>query len=65
MGILLGFKVDEIAILDEFADQRIDLPERQLGLTFQISADESVFVDLQFERCGTGIVGGAHAELLC
>src|SRR2546427_12113443 len=64
MRILLGFKVDEIAILDQFADEGIDLPKHQLRLTFQITADESVLVDSKFERGGAGIIGCTDAELL-
>jgi hypothetical protein len=43
--LLLDFGIDEIAVLDQFADQRIDLPQAELWPSFQITADEAVFVD--------------------
>ena len=36
------FEIDEVAILGEFSDQRIDLPESQLRATLQITAHVSV-----------------------
>src|SRR5215831_3004422 len=63
MVLVLDFDVDEIAIMGQFADKRIDLAQCQLGTTFQIPADKSILIDAQFECGRTGIFGGGHAEL--
>ena len=64
MVLLLDFDVDEIAVLRQFTDQRIDLTQRQLWPAFEITADEAVFIDVQFECRGAGILDGHDAELL-
>ena len=48
MVLPLGFDIDEIAVLSQFADQRIDLTERQLWAALQITADEAIFINAQF-----------------
>src|SRR2546422_2230131 len=65
MVLLLDFGVDEVAVLRQFTDQRIDLTERQLRPALEITADEAVFVDAEFQCGGTGILNGSDAELLC
>jgi hypothetical protein len=44
MVLLLDFDIDQIAILDQLTDQRVDLTERELWAAFQIAADEAVFI---------------------
>ena len=67
-GIPLGFrwlKIDEVAVLGEFPDQRIDLPETQLWVALQITAHEAILrhTDLDgdsagiFESCGAVFLG--------
>jgi hypothetical protein len=62
--LLLDLEINEIAIRGEFTYQRIDLPERQLRLAFQIAADEAVLVYSEFKCSGTGIIDSAHSVLL-
>jgi hypothetical protein len=62
--LLLDLEINEVAIRGEFADEGIDLPERQLGLTFQITANETVLVYPEFECGGTGIIDGTDSVLL-
>jgi hypothetical protein len=64
MVLLLDFDIDQIAVLNEFTDERIDLTKRQLRLALQITADEAVFVDTEFQRGGAGILDGRDTELL-
>ena len=64
MVLLLDFDVDEIAVLVQFTDERIDLSERQLWPALQITANEAVFVNAKFERSGASILDGVESELL-
>ena len=63
---LLGFVIDEVAVLHQFADQGIDLVQAEWGLrtTFQIAADEAVFMHAHFERGGAGFIDCRGAVLL-
>jgi hypothetical protein len=47
--------------LSEFADERIDLAQCGLSLPFQITADESVLVDFQFQCSSAGVIGCRRA----
>jgi len=42
MVLLLDFEVDEVAVLNEFTDQRVDLTKRKLWAALQITANEAV-----------------------
>ena len=52
MFLLLDSEVDEIAILGQFADKGVDLTEREWRPPLQIAADETIFLDVEFERDG-------------
>ena len=58
--------LDEVAILGQFADQWIDLPQRERSLrsALQIAAHEAILGDAQFQRRRTGIVASCAAILL-
>ena len=58
--------LDQVAILSQFADQWIDLPqtERRLRIALQIAAHEAILGDAQFQRRRTGIVRSCAAVLL-
>ena len=47
--LLLGSEVDEIAVVDQFANERIDLPQSKLWGTFEIATNEAVFMHSHFE----------------
>src|SRR5437867_4964176 len=64
MVLLLDFHVDQIAVLDQFTDQRIDLTQGQLWAALQKAPNEAVFVDAQLECSGAGIFNSVDAELL-
>jgi len=57
--------LDQVAILAQFADERIDLPqsERSLWIALQIAAYEAILGDAQFQRRRTCIVR-SHAAIL-
>jgi hypothetical protein len=63
--LLLGSGVDEIAVLDQLADQRIDLLQSQgcLGTTFWVAADKPVFLHSHFECGSASIVDSCSTEL--
>src|SRR5208282_429434 len=61
---LLGSEVDEIAVVDQFANERIDLPQGKLGSTFEIAPDKAVLIDSHFESGGAGILDRSGAKLL-
>ena len=58
--------MDQVAILGEFADKRIDLSQAQRGLrtALQIAAHELVLPYAQFQRRGAGLVASRSAVLL-
>ena len=58
--------LDQVAILVEFADEWIDLPQREwrLRTAFQIAAYEAILWYAQLQRRRTGIVGSRAAILL-
>ena len=58
MFLLLNLEVDEIAILGQFANEGVDLAESQWRPPFQIAADETVIMDVEFECRGGGILDG-------
>ena len=50
-----GFEIDEVAILGEFTDQWIDLPESQLWAALQITAHEAILWHTDLEGGSAGI----------
>src|SRR5712691_1083509 len=63
---LLASVVNEVAILDQLADQGIDLLQAQWGLrtALEIAPDKLVLVHSYFEGDGTSIVDRGGTELL-
>jgi hypothetical protein len=61
---LLGFEVDEIAVLDQFANERVDLPQGKLWATFEIATNEAEFMHAHFQSNRAGIFDRGGAELL-
>src|ERR1700688_4098507 len=61
---LLGFEVDEIAVVDQFANERVDLPQGKLWSTFEIATNEAVLVHSHFKSGRAGIFDRGGAELL-
>src|ERR1035438_5940204 len=63
---LLGFVVDEVAVLHQLADQGIDLVQTQWSLraAFQIAADEAIFLHSHVERGGASFIDRRGAVLL-
>ena len=57
---------DEVAVLGQLADQRIDLvqAQRQLRVALQVAAHEAVLIGAHFERGGAGIVDAGNAVFL-
>ena len=64
MVLLLDFDIDEVTVLNEFTDERVDLTKRQLWVALQITANEAVFINAQFECGRAGVLDGSDAELL-
>jgi hypothetical protein len=58
--------LDEVAILSQFADQWIDLPQTERGLrtALQIAAHEAIFGNAQLQRRRASTVAGRAAILL-
>src|ERR1035438_3358263 len=58
--------LDQVAILSQFADKRIDLPQAQRSLraAFQIAAHESVLAHAQFQCRGAGLIASHTAVFL-
>src|ERR1019366_3401427 len=58
--------LDQVAILGQFADERIDLPQGQRGLlaALQITPHELILAHAQFQRCFAGLVASRTAVLL-
>jgi hypothetical protein len=61
---LLGSEVDEIAVVNQFANERVDLPQGKLWGTFEIATNEAEFMDSHFESRGARIFDCGGAELL-
>src|SRR5260370_17419648 len=61
---LLGFEVDEIAVVNQFANERVDLPQGKLWGTFEIATNEAVLMDSHFESSRAGILDRGGTELL-
>jgi hypothetical protein len=57
--------LDQVAILRQLADERIDLLQAQRGLwlAFQITTYEAILGNTQFQRSRTGVVAGRAAVL--
>src|SRR5262249_32214055 len=56
MVLLLDFRVDEVAVLGQFTDQRIHLTQCQLWPAFQKTTNETVPINAKSERGGTGLL---------
>ena len=58
--------MDQVAVLGQFADKWIDLPQSEPGLwtALQIAAYEAILGDAQLQRRRTGVVGSRAAILL-
>src|ERR1700722_3231332 len=61
---LLGSEVDEIAVVNQFANERVDLPQGKLWGTFEIATNEAVLVHSHFESNRARIFDRGGAELL-
>src|SRR5262249_22951598 len=59
-GHLLGLARDDVAVMGELPDQRIDLAERERGgrLALQVATDEPVLRDAELQRGGTRVLDG-------
>ena len=64
--LLLQALLDEVAVLHQLADERIDLleGERRLRAPLQVPAYKTIFVNFQFQRCPAGFFDSGQAELL-
>jgi hypothetical protein len=56
--------VDEIAVLHEFSNEEIDLPQGQLRTSFEIATNEAVLMHAHFEGRRASIFDGGGTELL-
>jgi hypothetical protein len=58
--------IDEVAILHELANQRIDLLQTEWGLwaTLQIAADEAIFLNSHVQGRGASFIDGSRTVLL-
>ena len=58
--------MDQVAILGQFADQGVDLPQVQWDLlaALQIAAHELVLAHAQLKRCCAGLVASCTAVLV-
>ena len=63
--MLLGSEVDEIAVVDQLANERIDLPQRELWGTFEIATNEAVLMHSHFESRRASILDRGCTELFC
>src|ERR1700723_2936938 len=61
---LLGFEVDEIAVVNQFANERVDLPQGKLWATFEIATNEAEFMHSHFQSHRAGLFDRGGAELL-
>jgi hypothetical protein len=61
---LLGFEVDEIAVVNQFANERVDLPQGKLWGTFEIATNEAEFMHPHFQSSRARIFDRCGAELL-
>src|SRR3974390_3111889 len=61
---LLSSLLDEIPVVHQFANEGIDLPQGELGTTFEIATDKAVLVHSQFEGRRASVLDRGSAELL-
>jgi hypothetical protein len=61
---LLGSEVDEIAVVNQFANERVDLPQGKLWGTFEIATNEAEFMHAHFQSNRARIFDRGGAELL-
>jgi hypothetical protein len=63
--LLLGFGVDQITVMHQFANQGIDLAQTQGGLwtTLEVATHETVFVHAHLEGCRASLIDGSGAIL--
>ena len=55
--------MDQLTVVDQFADQRVDLAQTEGGLrtTLQVAAHETIFVHAHLEGCGASFIDGGRA----
>ena len=56
--------MDEIAVVHQFANEGIDLPQSELGTTFEIATDKAVLVHSHFEGRLASVLDRSRTELL-
>src|SRR5713101_7360887 len=58
--------MDQITVVHQFADQRIDLAQTEGGLrtTLQVAAHETIFVHAHLESCRASFIDGGIAHFL-
>ena len=63
--MLLGFGMDQITVVHQFADQGIDLAqtERSLRTTLKVAPHEAIFVHAHLECRSASFIDGCGAEL--
>src|SRR5207245_5101837 len=63
--LLLGFGMDQITVVHQFADQGIDLTQTQGGLrtTLKVATHETIFVHAHLEGCRASFIDGRGAIL--
>ena len=63
--MLLGFGMDQITVVHQFADQGIDLAqtERGRGTTLEVAPHETIFVHAHLEGCRASFIDGSDAIL--
>lgn len=61
---LLGSEVDEIAVVNQFANERVDLPQGELWGTFEIATNEAEFMYAHFQSNRARLFDRGGAELL-
>ena len=54
----------EIAVVHQFANEGIDLPQSELGTTFEIATDKAVLVHSHFEGRRASVLDRSRTELL-
>ena len=63
--MLLGFGMDQITVVHQFADQGIDLAQTEggLGTTLKVATHETIFVHAHLEGGGASFIDGSGAVL--
>jgi len=61
---LLSSEVDKIAVVDQLANERIDLPQGELRGPFEVATNEAVLMHSHFQSGRAGILQRGGTELL-